>query len=906
MDDWNKTKEQLLEEVQILRQELAELRSAGLAGEEWFRQIAIDDLSANIAVLDETGRIIRVNRAWCEFADANGFHLDHYGVGCQYLDVFPDSDDAALTCIKRGLEQLLSGEQTTFYQDYACHSPSVKRWFRIRGSSRQQNDQRLILLSHEDITSHVLSEISARDNENLLRLMCENYPNAYVSIIESDYTVSYSGGQAFKKHHIDPRQFNGLALDTIFGDLAPIVRERYSATFRGEEQRFELFINNQHQLYRTVPIVDENDRVNRILAVVEDITDRKHPEALLAARNRINEFALTQSTDEMLRVSLDEVEEMTGSQIAFLHFLDEDQESLSLQMWSSNTLNGMCRHPAEQQHYPLHQAGVWVDCVRERRPVIHNDYASLPHKKGMPAGHAEVIRELVVPVIRDHKIKAVFGVGNKPVDYTETDVETVSILADLVWDIVDRKLSTKALEENEQKFRSIAEQMTDMIYITDRNGVIRYLSPASTHIFGFQPAEMYGHQFTEYLAEESLPLALAKFHDSLEKHIPATNLQMKMKRKDGSVFWGELNGNFYQQAGMEGTIGVIRDITDQKNTADKIRRSEARLNRGERVARSGNWEFYLDQNQVIASAGARLLYGFGRDEPLTIFEVKQVPLPEYRPLMDAALQKLVEEGQPYDIEFQIQRVDNGVIMDIHSVAEYDPKRRVVFGIIHDITARKRVEKSLTEALAEKTALLRELYHRTRNNMQIIAAMLSLAAAEATEEKIRLTFKDMESRIEAMAMVHLKLYQSKNLSRIDLADYITDLIYHLFMAYEHMAKSVEPVLNLTPVSLLIDSAVPLGLLLTEIITNSLKHAFPDGAKGQLSVSLERLDDESICLTASDNGIGFPNGFDTNASSALGLKYINLLAEQLQAKLKIETERGVGYRLRFRDDLYKERV
>jgi signal transduction histidine kinase len=165
----------------------------------------------------------------------------------------------------------------------------------------------------------------------------------------------------------------------------------------------------------------------------------------METRLSLIEFSLSHTLDELLTASLDAVGALVDSPIGFYHFVEPDQITLSLQQWSSRTLKEFCRAEAKGVHYTIDQAGVWADCLRRKKVVIHNDYSSLPHKKGMPEGHAEVIRELVVPVLRKDKVVAILGVGNKPVEYGRRDVEVVSYLADVTWEIVERKRADEAL-----------------------------------------------------------------------------------------------------------------------------------------------------------------------------------------------------------------------------------------------------------------------------------------------------------------------------------------------------------------------------------------------------------------------------------------------------------------------------
>jgi diguanylate cyclase (GGDEF)-like protein/PAS domain S-box-containing protein len=176
-----------------------------------------------------------------------------------------------------------------------------------------------------------------------------------------------------------------------------------------------------------------------ILSVVRDVSERERAERIIRLRLTLWEFLATHPVEQLMQKALDEIEELTGSLIGFYHFVEDDQNSLSLQAWSTRTLEVFCVAQGKGMHYPISEAGVWVDCVREKKPVIHNDYASLPHRKGMPEGHAQVIREVVVPTLRGGRVVSVLGVGNKPAEYDERDVELVAYIADLVWSIVEQK-----------------------------------------------------------------------------------------------------------------------------------------------------------------------------------------------------------------------------------------------------------------------------------------------------------------------------------------------------------------------------------------------------------------------------------------------------------------------------------
>ncbi|MFC1641165.1 PAS domain S-box protein [Myxococcota bacterium] len=178
----------------------------------------------------------------------------------------------------------------------------------------------------------------------------------------------------------------------------------------------------------------------------DELAERNRTSGILRARAHLFEYAADHTLDELFEETLNSLERLTGSQISFCHPVDPDQRALTLRNWSSATKNSFCTTRAEGAHYEIARAGVWAECFCRRQPVLHNDYASLPHKKGLPPGYAEVVRELVVPVLRHDKVVAILGVGNKPNHYDQSDVRVVSTFADLVWDVVERKQAKDQLE----------------------------------------------------------------------------------------------------------------------------------------------------------------------------------------------------------------------------------------------------------------------------------------------------------------------------------------------------------------------------------------------------------------------------------------------------------------------------
>jgi len=234
-------------------------------------------------------------------------------------------------------------------------------------------------------------------------------------------------------------------------------------------------------------------------------------------------------------------------------------------------------------------------------------------------------------------------------------------------------------------------------------------------------------------------------------------------------------------------------------------------------------------------------------------------------------------------------------------------RRLIAAQAREIAERTRTEKLLQASLNEKEVLLRELYHRTKNNMQVISSLLALEAGKLGNEEASRILNDMDFRVKSMALVHQKLYQSRNLSRLDLGEYVRELVTLIMDMHAAKEGRVTVEFDCQSIPVLIDSAVPVGLIVNEIVSNSLKHAFPGDRPGEIRVEVGKTDAGAIRLGIADNGIGLVPERDLRASGSLGMQIIfGVARHQLGAEVAYESKEGLRWSVEFRDDRYQPRV
>jgi two-component sensor histidine kinase len=224
----------------------------------------------------------------------------------------------------------------------------------------------------------------------------------------------------------------------------------------------------------------------------------------------------------------------------------------------------------------------------------------------------------------------------------------------------------------------------------------------------------------------------------------------------------------------------------------------------------------------------------------------------------------------------------------------------VLSIARDITERKQVEIKIQKDLKEKNVLLKEIHHRVKNNLQIISSLLYLQSQRINDDRLERLYADSQNRIKSMALIHEVLYRSENFAQIDFERYIQSLTSHLLSTYTGLSSNIELKINVKDVALTIETAIPCGLIINELVSNSLKYAFPE-KKGRISIELKSNGScergEEYLLRISDNGIGLPDHFNLQKSDTLGMQLVTNLTEQLNGTIELNSNGKTTFTIRF---------
>lgn len=506
----------------------------------------------------------------------------------------------------------------------------------------------------------------------------------------------------------------------------------------------------------------------------------------------------------------------------------------------------------------------------------------------------------------DQIIESITGIGKKNDLSKRVPVLGNDELADLSTSVNNMlgslQESNSNLEKSEERYRMIFENTGTAMVIIGEGMAINLVNDEFEKMTGFLKGEIEN--------KKNLMNFVVKDHlDKIENHHSfnefkdkntLNSYEVQLKTKNGDI--KDLFATFgFIHETKQALISFI-DVTDRKKAEEELKRHAALLD----ISYEAIFSWSFEEGILSWNQGAERLYGYSRGEAAgkISHELLKTKHPQ-------GWDDFMEKLDKYDMWTGelIHTTKNGeeLIMESRQQLIQDSHgKNIVIETNRDITERKKSEDKIKASLKEKEVLLREIHHRVKNNLQIISTLLQLQADEITDHNTLENYRESENRIQSIALIHEKMYQSRDISNIDFTSYIKSLINDLMYSYDADSRNIKSVIDTGNFLFSIETVQPLGLIVNEIISNSLKYAFKDKNEGTILVKLQKMHSNNFKLTVSDNGMGFPENIDFRNTSSLGLQLVNELVKQLEGNIELNIDNGTEFVIVFKEPEYKKRV
>ena len=540
-----------------------------------------------------------------------------------------------------------------------------------------------------------------------------------------------------------------------------------------------------------------------------------------------------------------------------------------------------------------------------RNELIGNDFSDyFTEPEKAKKGYQQVFKE---GWVRDYPL----GIVHKNGDITPV-LYNASIYKDETGEVIGvfaaaRDITElKKAEEEIQRLANVVESSDDAIIAKNLHGVIISWNKGAETLYGYTADEVKGKNIS-ILTPPPLNDEIKQFTERIKNgervfHYETKRISKDNKEIDISLTLSPIIDQFGKLIGIS---TIARDISESKKV-------EKRLELASKYNRS-LIEASLDPLVTIGSDGkitdvnssTESVTGYFRNELIGNDFSDYFTEPEKA---REGYQEAFREGRVRDYPLKIKHKDGYVTPVLYNASVYRDEFGEVMGVFaaaRDITELKKAENEIKASLKEKEILLKEIHHRVKNNLQIISSLLDLQANYVDDMEAINVLQESQNRVKSMAIIHETLYQSTDLASINFSNYIKNLVQDLF--YSYGAKSnIRPIIDVEPIFLNIETAIPCGLIISELVSNSLKYAFPcDNTYGKIFISFCSLSDE-FELIISDNGIGLPKNLDfEDIQTSLGLRLVNMLINQLDGSIKLDRSQGAMFRVKFKELTYKKR-
>jgi PAS domain S-box-containing protein len=456
---------------------------------------------------------------------------------------------------------------------------------------------------------------------------------------------------------------------------------------------------------------------------------------------------------------------------------------------------------------------------------------------------------------------------------------------------------SRQLRERDARLRAVLDQQSELIVRILPDGVLSFVNGAVCRTLR-QPAEsLIGRPFADVFRSDA-PLGDVATLWAMRPGGESFEIDARSTAGDGRDLWLRwVSGAIADSTGATREFQVVgHDITDTKIAEQDLQRSEERY----RIMAEATGQLVYEYNMrtgVISWQGAvTAVTGYTPDEfqSVDIARWEELLHPDDRERVVAELRNAKAAKTPFHTEYRL-RQKGGTYLNISENGVFVGATGAVpvclIGTVTDISARKQVELQVAASLKEKEVLLKEIHHRVKNNLQVISSLLSLQSNAATDPHAQEQLRESQNRIRSMALIHERLYQSENLARINFEDYVRSLGAFLFRSYN--VQGIRFLYKIDQCTLPVDSAIPCGLIINELVSNSLKYAFKGRTEGEIEIGFVIVRKTVAVLSIRDNGIGFPRDLDFRTTQTLGMQLVNTLTAQINGTIGLVRDRGTTF-------------
>ncbi len=775
---------------------------------------------------------------------------------------------------------------------------------------------------------------SLEKSQEMYRTIIKHYPNGSVFLFDRDLRYTLVDGQGLAVVGLSKEQLEGKTLQEVVPpEDWQLFESKYRAALAGLEDNFEYKYGDRIYSITVVPVKNDREEIFAGMVVTQEITEQK--QAHIGMQRLKNALEIKcQKQSAALKTSNQQLREEIIEHWRAEEFLRESQQQLEL--FFSQSLNGFL-------FMMLDEPVQWDDTV-DKEKVLDYVFANERVTKANDAllDQYGATREEFIgcplnyfftqdPTRGREIIKQLLDAGRIHIqsEKRKFDGTRIWVEADYICnydshgrilghfgvqrDISDRKKTEAALKESEERFRQLAEHIESVFWMVNlQPQEIIYISPGYEKIWGRSCADLY--EYGHFFAESIHPEDRSRVMDTFTKQTESENeLEYRIVRPDGEIRWirdwafpiKNLAGQVYR------VVGIAEDISARKQAEKAIRESEERFRQLAENIQDSFWLVSAELTDLLyLSPAYEQIWGRSREElyadPLKWMECVY---PEDKPLLQEAMGRVLQ-GESTSTEYRIFWPDGTMrwVCD-RAFPIYDDESGKIYriaGICEDISDRKLTEARIQGALREKEVLLKEIHHRVKNNMQVVSSLLQLQAQYIEDEPTLALFEESQTRIHSMALIHEQLYQSENLDRIDLPIYVENLVANLYQSFGCGSNSIQFNLNVDPIFLNIETAIPCGLIINELVSNSLKYAFTQSLAGEININFHEITSQQFHLSIQDNGSGFPADFDVENAETLGVRLVRMLTHQLEGTLVIDSQCGTCYHITFCELNYRRRI